>query len=183
MDIQEWLAAIEPPPRPEYLDVESPWKPKHPGSVTNARRRRKRSSSDSSLLKVHSSQPRRKGALATERDRSAARDGADTAQSNGLHSTHNEFASSGIGSQRYARRPRHKVRLDRNEATSKNATEHDRKPQSTQRSGQKKPKRKPKRRQDDKTGGTIGRDFHANNVSEGRLTVRSASRAVALLRC
>ena len=173
MDIRKWLAETDQAVHPEQPAVEPFLLPKQPGSAPYARRRRKRASTDSSLLKAPSPQPRCKGVPVMKRDHPDVRDATDWTHSDGSHSTRSESVSNSTTSQRYARKPRRKMRLDRYEAAmTKRGKEQDVSPHSNRKRESRKSKHRSRRKKAEKTHSGIGQEFYAKNVSKDRLTVR-----------
>lgn len=174
MDIRKWLAETDQAVHPEQPAVESFLLPKQPDSAPHARRRRKRASTDSSLLEIPSPQPRRKGVPAVERNYRDVRDATDRSHSDGSHYLRSsESVSDSTTSQRYARKPRRKMRLDRHEvAMTKRGKEQRANSHSNRKRESRKSKHRSRRKKIEKTHSGIGQEFYAKNVSKDRLTVR-----------
>lgn len=173
MDIRKWLAETEVPVSSELPEWDRFLLPRQPGTVPDARRRRKHSSSDSSLSKVASPQPRRKGDTAKKLDGCEIPDVVNERPSDTSHSISGRSTSSSYASQRYARKPRRKTREDKYDVGSGRGKERDSGRRASRKSESKKSKRKSRRRKDGKTHNGIGQEFQAKNVSRDRLTVRT----------
>jgi hypothetical protein len=170
MDIRKWLKETV---QPELASKHSP-EPvgfRHVGSATR-RRRRMHATSDSSILDpLH----RRTNASPTKCDHSTERNANEHIEDEDLQSTYSHSPSITNSPQQYARRPRHKTRLERYEPSHKITGEQRKNAYGANLGESKKSRRKPKQKTVGKSGINPTHDFHAKNVSTDRLTVRAVT--------
>jgi hypothetical protein len=178
MDIHKWLeetaeakAPLDPPrvPGQDFFH-----RLENPKQVFDRKGAQKQGKSDSSLLEP---QPQSHQApLARPKPLTEQPSGA-SAYSKTSHPSHCDSTDSESASQRYARKPRRKTRLERYEPSFKQK-ERGKHVHQSRKDESKKSRRKSKRKKGEKAGSAIAQTFHAKNVSGDRLTVRAASDAV-----
>lgn len=177
MDIQNWLdetVKADAPPGPANTSGPNFCHcPKKPELVFDQQCAPKRVKSDSSLLVP---QPCSRKAL-RKQSKLPNEDSSDVgAYSEAPRLSCNGSSGSESSSQRYARKPRHKTRLERYEP--KQDTERGKHLHRRSKGESKKSRRKSKRKTGDKSGSGVAQSFNAKNVSRDRLTVRAAGHAV-----
>jgi hypothetical protein len=168
MDIRKWLDETvlpeQPPSLPDHhRSLLPPFQPSAIEQTHRERHKRKRSTSDSSLLDTR---PQRKKTSPIE-------DVADVEKNACSKTSHPASQSSGSSksSQKYARRPRHKARPERYEATAKEVKKRGTHTHRLRKGETKKTKRKSKSKSAEKSGTGIVQSFQAKNVPSDRLTV------------
>jgi hypothetical protein len=174
MDIQKWLSEVvdtkahHVPAQTSKSDFFN--RPEKPKSVFDGPCAPRRSKSDSSLLvpqthshKAPSNQPKH----STENEVNVR------VNSEVSHSSCSESTESESSSERYARKPRCKTRLERYEPKQhKEPAKH---VHQSRKSESKRPRRKSKRRKREKSDSGVAQNFHAKNILGDRLTVRAVS--------
>jgi hypothetical protein len=173
MNIQRWLSGIvdlqvsSVPAQTATSDVFH--RPEKPRPVFDEHRAPNRSKSDSSLLVPRSHSHR----ASPNVPKPSTENGANRADSEGSQSGCSENTESESSSQRYARKPRHKTRLERYEPKQhKEPAKH---VHQSRKSESKRLKRKSKRKKGEQSDSGVAQNFHAKNVSGDRLTVRAVS--------
>jgi len=182
MDIQEWLdKTVLPQQPPSPLE---PCSETHPpyvepiGHASHQRHRRRRPTSDSSLLEAL---PPRKKAAPVESEHRLGADADESAESDASHpAAHTESSAS---SRPYRRRPRRKTRPDRYDPVPKHVQKRGKHTQRLSKGESKRTKRRSRRSNVDKPDSAIVQGFHAKNVPQDRLTVRSATTNMACWWC
>jgi len=169
MDIRKWLDETvlpeQPPSLPDHHRSLVPlFQPRAIEQTHREKHGRKRSTSDSSLLDTR---PQR-------RKTSPIEDVADVEKNACSEASHPASQSSGGSklSQKYARRPRHKTRPERYEATAKEVKKRGTHTHRLRKGETKKTKRKSKSKNAEKSGPSTVQSFQAKNVPSDRLTVR-----------
>ena len=168
MDIQKWLDETvlpeQPPSPPDHGSLPPLFQSREIGQTHREKRRRERSMSDSSLLDIR---PQRRRASPIE-------DVADVEKNACSEASHpaSQSSRSSKSSKKYARRPRHKTRPDRYEATANEIKKRGTHTHRLRKGETKKTKRKSKSKNAEKLGTGIIQSFQAKNVPSDRLTVR-----------
>jgi hypothetical protein len=169
MDIRKWLGETV---QPETISKYSPEliRSKHVNSAAR-RRNRVHDTSDSSLLEPFH---RRTSVSPNECNHLAGRDANNHIECEDLRSICGHSSSINDSPQRYARRSRHKTRLERYEPSHIIAGE-EKDARRADPDESKKSRRKRKQKPVGKPGNKTTHEFHAKNVSTDRLTVRAVT--------
>lgn len=176
MDIKKWLnetADARTPPGPGQTSATSFFQhPEKSRPVFDQKRAAKRKKSDSSLLNLQTSAkgtPPKRSTASTVGRRAASE------HSEASRPSQSDSAGSKSPRHQFARKPRHKTRLERYKPKHvKGRGDH---AHQSRKDESKKPRRKSKCKKGDPSGSGIAVGFHAKNVSRDRLTVRAAGHA------